>query len=124
MKCKECRQEVSEPTKTMRIKELNIEVEKEIHNKNETLAQAMKSCPKGWRLPTYTELQWLRNSKYCKKLNLVDTWEFVEQPDEISKKIGYVAWFYAYSDLAGLDCYRDPHVSGSSLGVRFVRKIK
>src|SRR3990167_1713998 len=72
--------------KTIKIKELKIEVETEIHNKNQTLAEAIKDCPKGWRLLTYNEIQWLRNSKYINKLNLLYTWEFIENPDKISKK--------------------------------------
>src|SRR3990167_7112658 len=94
--------------KTIKIKELKIEVETEIHNKNQTLAEAMKDCPKGWRLLTYNEIQWLRNSKYINKLNLLYTWEFIENPDKISKKRRYVAWFYANSGRAVLNCFRNP----------------
>ena len=124
MKCKLCNQEISAKRKTMKIEELKIEVETEIHNKGETLAEAMKYCPKNWRISTYAELQWLRNSKYCKELGLLNTWEFVKQEDKISENHGYVARFFADSDWAVLFCYRYPQYSDSDLGVRFVRDLK
>lgn len=123
MKCTKCNQEIVS-LKTMKIKELNIEIETEIHEKGKTFAEAIKSCPKGFRIPTYAELQWLRNSKYCKELGLLDTWEFVRQDDKISKKNNYVAWFNADSDGAYLSCDGDPGSSDSSFGVRFVRNLK
>ena len=87
----------------IKIEELNIEIQKDIHHKNKSYDDLVKEFGKEFieeNLPTYAELQFLRNNKkYCKKLGLIDTWEFVRQEDEISKKNGYVARFYAYSGL-------------------------
>ena len=106
------------------IPELKIKVQTKIHHKNKTYTECKKDLSKGESIPTYEQIQWLRNSKYKDQLNLDDTWEFVQNPDNISKKNGYVARFCAYSDCAVLDCGRNSSVSGSVLGVRFVRKVK
>ena len=112
----------------IKIEELNIEIQKNIHHKNKSYDNLVEEFGKGFleaNLPTYSELQFLRNSKkYCKKLGLLDTWEFVKQEDEISKKNGYVARFYSYSGYCYLGCYGDSDGSYSDLGVRFVRRIK
>ena len=41
-----------------------IEIQKEIHHKDEIYKECEKDCPKGWQIPTYKVLQFLRNSKY------------------------------------------------------------
>ena len=122
MKCKFCGHEIEDKSEWLYIPELKIEVQKEIHHKNKTLSEAMKDMKEEERLITYSEIQWLRNSKYCKELNLIDTWEFVKQEDKISEKNGYVSRFCADSDWAYLNCDRDPTFTYSNLGVRFVRK--
>ena len=104
------------------IPELKIEVQTKIHHKNKTYSECEKDLNKGESIPTYEQIQWLRNSKYKDQLNLDDTWEFVQNPDNISKENNYVARFYADSDYAVLDCDRDSDDSNSTLGVRFVRK--
>ena len=104
------------------IHELKIEVQTKIHHKNKNYKECENDLIKGESIPTYEQIQWLRNSKYKDQLNLDDTWEFVQNPDNISKENGYVARFYAYSGYADLDCGRYSGYSGSSLGVRFVRK--
>ena len=120
--CKHCGSELKELAKTIKVKELNIEIETEIHDKGKTFNEI--KIPKGWRLPTYFELQTLRNDKrYRYNLNLLDTWEFVEQLDEMCKKKDYIAWFGAYSGGAVLGCYGDPSDSDAGLGVRFVRDL-
>ena len=48
---------------------------------------------------------------------------FFKQPFPQNEKKGYVPWFYADSGCAGLYCFGGSGCSGSSLGVRFVRKI-
>ena len=106
--------------KTIKIKELNIEVETEIHDKNKILSEIR--IPKGWRLLTVNEIIWLHNSKYKKQLNLEDTWEFIKQPFKINKD--YVARFGAISVWAGLDCDRNSGIRDDSLGVRFCKDIK
>ena len=113
----------------VKIPELGIEVQSKIHHKNKSYDDLVEEFGKEFleeNLPTYKQLQDLRNlehnGKY--KLGLIDTWEFVKQEDEISKKNGYVARFYAYSDYCYLYCGRYSDYSYSYLGVRFVRKGK
>ena len=110
----------------VKIPELGIEIQNKIHHKNKSYDDLVEEFGKEFleeNLPTYGQLQFLRNSKkYCKKLNLLDTWEFVKQEDEISKKNGYVARFVADSGYCGLYCDGGSDYSYSNLGVRFVRK--
>ena len=47
-----------------------------------------------------------------------------KQPFPQNEKDGRVAWFYAGSDYADLDCYGDSDDSNSALGVRFKWKVK
>jgi hypothetical protein len=47
---------------------------------------------------------------------------FIEQPLELNKKNGFVARFCMNSGYAILNCGYDSGNSGSSLGVRWVRK--
>ncbi len=112
----------------VKVQELGIEIQNKIHHKNKSYDDLVKEFGKEFleeNLPTYAQLQFLRNSKkYCEKLSLIDTWEFVKQEDEISKKNGYVARFCADSDYCSLSCGRYSGDSGSYLGVRFVRKAK
>ena len=113
----------------VKIPELGIEIQSKIHHKNKSYNKLVEEFGKEFleeNLPTYKQLQDLRNlehnGKY--KLGLIDTWEFVKQEDEISKKNGYVARFIAYSDYCYLGCDWVYDYSGSDLGVRFVRGIK
>ena len=103
------------------IKELKIEVQTKIHHKGKVYSECEKDLSKGESIPTYEQIQWLRNSKYKEQLNLLDTWEFVQNPDDISKANGYVAGFFGVSSYAGLICYWVSDYSDSALGVRFVR---
>ena len=112
----------SEKSVWLYIPELKIEIQTKIHHKNKTYAECEKDLSKGESIPTYEQIQWLRNSKYKNKLNLDDTWEFVQNPDNISKENGYVAGFGAGSDCAYLDCDGGSSYSYSDLGVRFLRK--
>ena len=113
----------TDKTEWFYIPELKIEIQTKIHHKNKTYAECEKDLSKGESIPTYEQIQWLRNSKYKDQLNLDDTWEFVQNPDKISKENGFVARFNADSGGALLGCDRDPSVRDSSLGVRFVRKL-
>ena len=112
----------TDKTEWLYISELKIEVQTKIHHKNKTYAECEKDLGEGESIPTYEQIQWLRNSKYRDQLGLLDTWEFVQNPDNISKENGCVARFFVGSDVAVLNCYRDSDDSGSALGVRFVRK--
>ncbi|HDK42117.1 MAG TPA: hypothetical protein ENG87_01955 [Candidatus Pacearchaeota archaeon] len=106
----------------LHIPELKIEIQTKIHHKDKTYAECENDLSKGESIPTYEQIQWLRNSKYKEQLNLIDTWEFVQNPDKISKDNGYVAGFVAGSCYADLDCCGYASNSNSYLGVRFVRK--
>ena len=121
-------QEESDKSEWLYIPELKIEIQTKIHHKNKSYDDLVKEFGKEYleeHLPSYAQLQLLRNNKkYCKSLGLISTWEFVKQEDEISRKNGYVARFSADSGWAYLGCARDPDYSDSTLGVRFVRKKK
>ena len=111
------------------IKELGIEIQTKIHHKGKSYDELKEEFGEAYLeeyLPTYSQLQKLRNlehrGKY--KLGLIDSWEFVKQEDEISKEKGKVAWFCAYSDCVVLNSGRNSVGSVSYLGVRFVREKK
>ena len=109
------------------ITELKIEVQTKINHKGKSYDELKEEFGEEYlekHLPTYTELQALRNlehqGKY--KLGLKDTWEFCKQEDLISKKKGKVAGFGADSFGLDLDTYGGSDGSGSDLGVRFVKR--
>ena len=106
---------------TLIIKELKIEVEKNIHDKDKCLKDII--IPKGWRLLKTSEIIFLFNN-YKEELNLADAWEFIKQPFKLNNQNGHVARFGAYSDRAYLSCGRLPDNHNAGLGVRFVRDIK
>ena len=108
----------------IKIPELKIEVQTKIHHKSKTYAECEEDLSEGESIPTYEQIQWLRNSKYKDQLNLDDSYEFVQNPDNISKDNGYVAGFYAVSGYAYLGCDWVSSYSYSYLGVRFVRRTK
>ncbi len=129
-KLKELKKKLSEEQNKkdwVKIPELEIEIQKAIHHKNKSYDDLKAEFGEAYlekHLPTYAQLQFLRNSdKYRELLGLGDSWEFVKQEDLISKKNGYVAWFYMNSGYAGLACGRNSGGSYSAPGVRFVRKI-
>ncbi len=122
---KELLKKETDKTEWLYISELKIEIQTKIHHKDKSYDDLVKEYRKEYleeNLPTYAQLQFLRNSKYKDQLNLGNTWEFVKQEDKISKENGYVAWFVADSDYAYLGCGRYSSGSDSDLGVRFVRK--
>jgi len=121
-KLKEQLKKENDKSEWIYIPELKIEVQTKIHHKGKTYVECERDLGKEESIPTSEQIQWLRNSKYKEQLNLLDTWEFVQNPDNISKENGYVARFCAYSDYAVLGCVRDSGYSGSGLGVRFIRK--
>ena len=124
-KLKELREKLKKETdksEWLYISELKIEVQTKIHHKGKIYAECEKDLGKEESIPTYEQIQWLRNSKYRDQLNLLDTWEFVQNPDNISKENNYVAGFCADSGCAFVDCDGDSDDSSSSLGVRFIRK--
>lgn len=82
-----------------------------------------RECPEGWQIPTYPLLQHVRNSPRRDEFHLLKTFEHVQNPDDISRKNGFVARFGANSDGAGLDCYGYPSYCIATLGVRYMREI-
>ncbi len=108
------------------ITELNISVEIEVHDKNKSWNE-LKLSKREKELLTAEQCIWLANSKYAKTLKMEGSSSeddfFIQQPFNLSRKNGYVAWFSAGSDYAVLSCYWDSSDAVSDLGVRFVRKI-
>ncbi len=107
------------------IPELKISVELEVHDKNKSWDElGLKDREK--ELLTAEQCIWLANSKYNKILKMdgssTEDDFFIQQPFDLSRKNGYVARFFAYSDYADLYCYGSSDYSYSNLGVRFVRK--
>ena len=128
MKCPHCKKEIEDNQgEWLDIPELKISVEIEVHNKDKSFDDlGLKEREK--ELLTSEQCIWLANSKYAKQLKMDGSSSeddfFIQQPFDLSRKNGYVARFYAYSDYANLICYRDSGDLDSTLGVRFVRKIK
>ena len=100
------------------------EVELKSHHQGSTYQQCEEDCPEGWQIPTYFLLQSMRNDSAIRdQFGLKTTWEYVQNPDAISRGNGYVARFYAISVGAFLNCSRVPADRDASLGVRFAREI-
>lgn len=108
---------------TIKVKELCIEVETEIHDKGKALLNI--KIPKGWRLLRSEEIIFLHNNEeYKKKLNMGHTWEFIEQPFNLNKEKGYVARFDASPGCVSLYYDRNPSSMLSSLGIRFCKDLE
>ena len=113
----------------VKISELKIEIQSKIHHKGKSYDELKEEFGEEYleeHLPTYDQLQTLKNLEHEGKYNigLKDTWEFVKQEDLFMKEKGRVARFYADSGYAYLYCYENPSLSNSYLGVRFVRALK
>ena len=118
MKCKLCGSEIAELNKTIKIKELGIEVDFAQQQNNKLFSELV--IPKGWRLLKLKELDVVMN--YIQQ-NKLDIWSYFEQPiNEFKGK--FVAWFITVSDGADLDCDRNPDDRNDSLGVIFCRDLK
>ena len=108
------------------IPELKISVEIEVHDKNKSWDKlGLKDREK--ELLTAEQSIWLANSKYAKQLKMDGSSSeddfFIQQPFNLNRENGYVAWFCMGSDCANLGSDWGSGGSGSSLGVRFSRKI-
>jgi len=110
-----------EERKTLKVEELKIEVETEIHDKGKMLSEI--EIPKGWRLLTIQEVIFLFNN-YLRKLNMNNTCEFIEQQLNFNRKKNYIARFVADSGGAYLFCDGGASCAGASLGVRFCRDLQ
>ena len=107
------------------ISEKGISVEIEVHDKNKSWDK-LELSKREDELLTSEQCIWLANSKYAKQLKMDGSSSeddfFIQQPFNLSKANGRVAWFDVDSDCAYLYCDGDSDDSYSSLGVRFVRK--
>lgn len=107
------------------IPDLNISVEIEVHDKGKSWKK-LKLSEREKELLTAEQCIFLANSKYAKQLKMDGSSSkddfFIQQPFNLSRENGYVAWFYADSYYAGLGCDGGSSNSLSCLGVRFVRK--
>ena len=114
-------------SKWLDIPELGISVEIEVHDKNRSW-ENLKLSKRESELLTAEQCIFLANSEYAKTLKMDGSSSeddfFIQQPFNLLRKNSYVARFYAGSDFADLNCGWYSGYSGSSLGVRFVRKIK
>ena len=109
------------------IPELNISVEREVHDKNKNWEE-LKLSNREDELLTAEECIWLANSKYSKELKMDGLSSeddfFIKQPFDLNRKNDYITRFDADSGRSYLYCCRDPQYSYSSAGVRFVRRKK
>ena len=107
------------------IPELKISVEIEVHDKNKSWDK-LNLSKREKELLTVEQCIWLANSKYAKTLKMDGSSSeddfFIQQPFNLNRKNGYVAWFYMNSDSADLVCRYYSDGSYSTLGVRFCRK--
>ena len=100
------------------------ELEKSTHHHGKPFTECERDCPQGWTLPTYWLLQGVRNSEHRDYFNLLETHEYVQQPDNISRETGTIASFDAGSDaLRQLVCNWVQNYSAPALGVRYVREV-
>jgi hypothetical protein len=111
----------------LKIPELNIEVEINIHDKNKSWDDlGLKNREK--ELLTIEQCIFLANSKYAKTLKMDGSSSnddfFIQQPLNLNRKNNYVAQFYSDSDGSVFGLLGDAVSSGSTLGVRFVRPLK
>ena len=121
MKCKTCGQLLPKLFKTIEIKELNIEVEREYNQKDLRIKDL--TIPKGWRLLTLNEFLVCYN-KYRKKFKDLDkTDEVVQNPIDGNKKKRpyWNVWFVYLVDRSGLGGGRGLDYDGRVRGVRFCR---
>jgi len=125
MNWKECGSEVPNKTEWVKIPELGIEVETELHTDMDKISKIV--IPKGLRLLTFSEWMVCYN-KYKNKFNwggLPD--EIVSQPiDENNDKYPYWnVWFRSLGGRSVLYGYDRDLISDSRVrGVRFCRELK
>lgn len=104
------------------IEELDLEIS-QLAYKDMTYSEILKIVDEE-DIATHEELFSLRKlvDKYPQ---FKDFWAFVPNPDDVAKKNGYVARFYANSDGVGLCTNYNSDYSNSTLGVFVVkRKVK
>lgn len=105
--------------KTIKVPELGIEIETEVHDLGKSYNEIKDKIPKGWKICNGTDLIRLwQNKKYRDLLHLTDKVEWCLLEDNS------VARFFAYSSWASLYCVGSPDNSDAGRGVRFFRKTK
>lgn len=126
MICPYCKKEI-EDSKKIKVPELGIEVEREVHDKGKSWNE-LGLNNREEELLTVEQCIFLANSKYAKELKMDGSSSqddfFIKQPFNLNKKNKYIARFNANSDRADLDCYWNPADSDSGLGVRFARDLR
>ena len=110
------------------IPELGMSVELKVHNKGKSWND-LKLSDKKDQLLTLQECIFLANHPEYSKLLKMDGSSsnddfFIQQPFKLNKKNNRVARFVVDSGGVDLYCIGVPSGSGSSLGVRFVRRKK
>lgn len=107
------------------IKELDIEVEVEVHDKGKSYDD-LNLKDREDELLTVEQCIFLANSKYAKELKMDGSSSnddfFIKQPFNINREKGYVAVFCSGRVGSYFDCCRDSRSSDVYRGVRFCRK--
>jgi len=116
-------------SKWLKVPELGIEIEIEVHYKDKSWDE-LNLSEREDELLTAEQCIFLmkpENVKYAKILKMDGSSNeddfFIRQYSEVSKKSGYVAYFYANSGRSDLNSDGNSGYSFSGRGVRFVRKI-
>lgn len=116
-------------SKWLKIPELKIEIEIEVHDKGKSWDD-LELSKREDDLPTAEMCLFLmkpENLKYAKILKMDGSSSeddfYIKQYSEVSKKSGYVAYFYADSGGSILHSREGSGGRYSGRGVRFVRKI-
>lgn len=127
MICPHCNKEIDD-SEWVKIPELGIEVQREVHDKNQSWDDLGLSNKEDKLLTAEQCIFIMNNEKYAKILKMDGSSTkndfFIKQYSPFSKKNGYVAWFCSDSDGTVLRAYYYSGDSDSSLGVRFVRPLK
>lgn len=117
----------SDKTEWLAIPETDYEITKDVLYKGKSYNEIMELKKPEEELLTLKIIGIIcENPDLVKKLKMdsssTDDDFFFKQPFPQNKKLGRVAWFFAYSVYAYLDCDWDSDDSYSALGVRFVRR--
>jgi len=112
----------------LKVPELDKEIEIEVTYKNKSYNDIIKLGIKEEEFLTIQECIFLANHKEYSKILKMDGSSskddfFIQQPFDINRKKGYVAWFEAGSGGANLYCNWIPSGSDTGLGVRRWRKL-
>lgn len=135
MICPHCKKQINQDD-WLKIPELNIEVEINVHDKNISYIDGVKTLKPGERfLSLMREKDWVNevvflenHPEYSKILKMDGSSSnddfYIEQPFNLNEENNYEAGFIANSGWAVLSCGRDPSSTDSSLGVRKCRNLK